>query len=681
MTQLILKVMPLVSLILFVSASVSAGLPASTLEPIRSDYKKGEVEALCTQAIRATTSKLDAIAKIQQGSFAATVLAFETITAELSDATLPLTFMGYVSTDGDVRGEGASCEEAVNQFYVEILTRKDLYVALKGAVPGSAEETRLLSETLKSFEANGLKLSDDKLAQVKALKQKLAVAESQFGTNLNNDATTVELTQAELKGLPADYVSALKKSPDGVRFVVPTRESDYSVFLPNASSAEARRKWLLGYYNRQGVANTQLLESAIALRQQIAALMGYSTWADYRTQGRMAKSARTVLDFLNSLRDKLAAGNRRDMAQLLKFKQELDPSATAVDQWDINYLSYQLKKRDYALDTETIREYFPADVVVSGIFETYSKLLGVKFVEVTGAKTWNSDVKLYRIRDAGPGERVIGYFYTDLVPRANKYGHAAAFPLVSGRRLPDGSYTLPVASIVANLAAPSAGKPSLLSHDDVVTFFHEFGHIMHQTLTRAPYASLSGSTVAQDFVEAPSQMLENWPWDPGVLNTLSGHYLDHSKKLPADLLKRMVAAREFQQSYYYTRQLTLGLVDMTYHTASGPVDTAAVYDRLHAEIIGVPAILGGRFAASFGHLMGGYDAGYYGYLWSKVYAEDMFTRFDKEGVLNSATGADYRRVILEKGGMVDALDLVREFIGREPNSDAFFKSIGVGSAK
>jgi thimet oligopeptidase len=295
---------------------------------------------------------------------------------------------------------------------------------------------------------------------------------------------------------------------------------------------------------------------------------------------------------------------------------------------------------------------------------------------VKDAQVWSPDVKLYQIND-NKDNRLIGYFYTDFVPRPYKYGHAAAFPQISGRVLPNGSYSLPVAAIVANLAAPANGKPSLLSHDDVETVFHEFGHIMHMTLTRAPYASLSGSNVAQDFVEAPSQMLENWVWDADVLNRLSGHYLDHSQKLPADLLQKMIAARDFDQGYYYTRQLMLALTDMDYHTADGAVDTAAVYNRNYQEMIGVKPVEGGHFAGTFGHLMGGYDAGYYGYLWSLVYATDMFTRFQDGGLLSPQVGGDYRRVILEKGNSKDAIDLLGEFLGRAPNSEAFYKKLHI----
>jgi thimet oligopeptidase len=362
----------------------------------------------------------------------------------------------------------------------------------------------------------------------------------------------------------------------------------------------------------------------------------------------------------------------------LARKQKDDPAATKIDEWDIRYYSYQLKKETYSVDDEKIREYFPAEVVMKGIFEVYSQLLGVTFIEVLGAEVWAEGVKLYQIVDV-KDQRLIGYFYLDMIPRDLKYDHFAAFPLISARVLPNGQYSRPVASIVGNFNPPSDGKPSLLNHYEVETAFHEFGHIMHQTLTTAPYASLSGSNVAQDFVEAPSQMLENWVWNAGILSQLSSHYKT-GEKLPKALLDGMLKADDFNKGYLNSRQLTFGLFDMAIHTTDGPVDVTEVYKQTFRDVIGLEPIETSHFPASFGHLMGGYDAGYYGYMWSLVYAQDMFTRFEQGGLLSPQVGADYRTWILEKGSMIDAIEVVRGFLGREPNSDAFYRMLGIGTS-
>jgi thimet oligopeptidase len=604
-----------------------------------------------------------------------TLLAFEATTAQLSDTTTPLNFMGSVSTDEKINAEGAHCSAEVGQFYVEIFTRRDIYKAIAQASPRNSDEARLLKMTVDGFEQNGLKLSDEALAQLRTLKGQLAAKETQFSTNLNNDQTTVLFAPEELEGLPSDYMAGLKKDAKG-NFIVNTKESDAPIVMENAVRPETRKKMMLGYLNRGGSANTQLLTDAVGLRAQIAHLMSYKNWADYQTHGRMAQDSQTVLTFLNGLKSKLAQRNHDDLALVLKFKQKSLPNAQTLDQWDTAYYSYQLQKQEFSLDNEKIREYFPADVVIAGMFQVYAKMLGVRYEQVQDAKVWAPDVKMYAIHNAND-DRLIGYFYADFFPRPGKYDHAAAFPLIAGRVLADGTYSYPVSSIVANLNPPVNGKPSLLAHDDVETIFHEFGHIMHQTLTRAPYASLSGSGVAQDFVEAPSQMLENWVWAPEILNSLSGHYLDHSKKLPTDLLQKMIAAREFNQGYGYTKQLLYALFDMNIHTQDGPVDVNQTYLSLYREIVGQEPLQGQQFPASFGHLMGGYDAGYYGYLWSEVYAQDMFTQFPTGNLANPEVGARYRSDILEKGNMKDALELLHDFLGRAPNSEAFFKKLHI----
>ncbi len=646
-------------------------------EFIRSNYAPGELTRLCDASIKSTTEKLDQIAKTPQSerTLKNTLLQFEKVTSDFNDSVTPLTFMGYVSTDEAISKEGSDCEQKVSQFYVSIFTRKDLYRAIKDQSETSPQEKRLLSETIKAFEENGLKLSDARLEEVKKLKLELALLETKFSTHLNQDKTEIELDSSELEGVPTDFLNSLKKSNHG-KFIVTTKRPHFERVMENAVHEETRRKMLIAYESRAAKENTPLLEEAIQVRQKIANLMGYQNWVDYRVHSRMAKNSKNVIQFLNDLKSKLSARNKKDLDQLLKLKKEQDPSIQELKAWDILYYSNQLKKRDLHLDDEKIREYFPADHVVSGMFQIYSKLLGVEFIEQKDAKTWANQVQLYAIQDSKNHE-VISYFYADFIPRPGKYGHAAAFPLISARTLETGKYSRPVAAIVANFTPPEGGKPSLLNHNEVETLFHEFGHIMHQTLTRAPYASLAGSNVDQDFVEAPSQMLENWVYWKEILTLVSGHYQDHSKKLPDDLLQKLIEARDFNQGYFYTRQLLFALLDMNYHTAKGPVDSVGIYRKLHKELMGIDCIEGSYFPANFGHLMGGYDAGYYGYLWSEVYAMDMFSRFESDGLLNPQLGLLYRKTILEKGKMEDADELLKQFLGRKPNPKAFYKRLHI----
>ncbi|MFZ9594823.1 MAG: M3 family metallopeptidase [Bdellovibrionia bacterium] len=656
---------------------------------IRFEYGKNELTQLCSQALSKTQKKLDALAQIPEAQRTPqnTLLAFEQILAEFSDETEPLTFMAYVSTDASLSAEASQCEEKVRTFFISVMTRKDLYRAIGSHIPQEPQLKRLYEETIQSFEESGLKLPDDQLEQVRVLQQNLASLETQFSTHLNQEKSQVEFSLSELQGVSESYLAGLPKTADG-KVCVPTKEPDYVRVMENASRPATRKKMLEAYENRATPHNVQLLEQAIEHRQKIAALLGFSTWADYRTSTRMAKSSAEVRRFLTDLKGQLVSRNQEDLKLLLKSKLETQaggsstPAASTsvsvgIDPWDIRYFSNQVKKSHFQLDDEKIREYFPADSVVQAMFEVFSQVLGLEFTLETQAKTWAPNVHLFRIQDSGT-QRFIGYFYTDFYPRSGKYGHAAAFTLKSGRKSPSG-YEFPISAIVSNFTPPEAGKPSLLKHEEVRTLFHEFGHIMHQTLTQAPYASLSGSKVDRDFVESPSQMFENWVYSAEILKKISGHYLDPSKKLPDLWIEKIIEARQFNQGYSYTRQLFLALLDLTYHTSSGPVDTTETLKKIFQDTLGIKPSERTHFQASFGHLMGGYDAGYYGYLWSEVYASDLFSRFEAQGLLNPEVGLEYRRKVLEVGKMKDGFQILEDFLGRKPNAQAFLKRLHLGN--
>jgi thimet oligopeptidase len=518
-----------------------------------------------------------------------------------------------------------------------------------------------------------MKLSDAKLDQLKVIKQKLASLEAKFNLNLNNDTSTVTFTKEELDGATESFLSRLPKTADG-HYTVTTKSTDYIQVMENAKNSDTRKRMMFAELNRAAEENTKLLEEAVDLRAQAAKILGFPTWADAQMNGRMAKSSAKVMSFLNGLKAKLISRKNQDLAKLLAFKKKLDPKAGPIVAQDVAFLSAQLKKDAYTLDPDAVAEYFPAEKTMDGLFEVYSTLFGVKFVEVKGAKVWADGVHLYEIRDTATDD-LRAYFYKDTIPREGKYGHAAAFSLIEGRMIGT-KYSKPISAIVANFTPPANGKPSLLLHEEVETLFHEFGHVMHQTLTKSPYASLAGSSVAQDFVEAPSQMLENWVWDKEILKKISSHY-QTGKQLPDDLIAKMIAVKTFNQGFDYCRQLLFGLYDMKIHSAKGKIDVTKLYASMQKELFGYEILAGTHFPASFGHLMGGYDAGYYGYLWSEVYAQDMFSRFEHDGLLNSKTGGEYRKAVLESGNTRDAMELLREFLGREPNNQAFYKKLGI----
>ncbi len=663
-----------IALVLFSSALAHAHADESPL--VRYEYAPGEITKLCDEAIEKMKGAIESIKQkspIESKKIENSLMAFEDASAVMSDEVSPLIFMSNVSKDLKLRDEASACEEKIGQLYPTILGDKKLYQALKKAETKTPVEKRLASETYRGFEKNGMNLNDSKLERLKAIKQQLASLEAKFSLNLNNDTSTVSFTKDELDGATDSFLTRLPKTADG-HYTVTTKSTDYIQVMENAKRSDTRKRMMFAELNRAATENTKLLEEAVDLRAKAAKLLGFPTWADAQMNGRMAKSSAKVMSFLNGLKAKLISRKNQDLAKLLAYKKKLDPKAGPIVAEDVAYLSAQLKKDAYTLDPDVVAEYFPAEKTMDGLFDVYSTLFGVKFVEVKGAKVWADGVHLYEIRDTATGE-LRAYFYKDTIPREGKYGHAAAFSLIEGRMLGT-KYSKPVSAIVANFTPPANGKPSLLLHEEVETLFHEFGHIMHQTLTKSPYASLAGSSVAQDFVEAPSQMLENWVWNKEILKKISSHYKT-GKQLPDDLIAKMIAVKTFNQGFDYCRQLLFGLFDMKIHSAKGKLDVTKLYASMQKELFGYEILAGTHFPASFGHLMGGYDAGYYGYLWSEVYAQDMFSRFEHDGLLNSHTGGEYRKAVLESGNTRPAIDLLREFLGREPNNQAFYKKLGI----
>lgn len=652
--------------------------PTITSSVLKFNHSPGDITAACDRQQAELESRIDAIGKMDRttANFSNSVGEIERVTAEFSNAINPVLFLKYVSTDKEVRESADKCEQAVDKLFVDLFVREDLYQVVKAASENDRnmepKARKLTEEYLTDFIRNGLDLPAAKRKEFVIKKKELVGLQSQFSKNLVEWKDHLEVTRAELDGMDEGYIKGLKKTDSG-KYKVTLAYPDFYPFMQNAKSGEARRKLQLKFYNRGGKKNKELLEKAIRLRAELASMLGKKNHADFVLEKRMAQEPETVLAFLDDLVSKLRKKGRSDLADLLELKKQDDPSATSIDSHEWRYYAEQFKKKKHNVDSQLIKEYFPLDVVLKGMFEIYEGLLGVEFVEDPSRDKWHDSVTAYQVRDNG---ETVAVFFMDLFPREGKYGHAAAFTLLSGYQRADNTYEMPASSIVANFNAPAEGQPSLLTHSQVETLFHEFGHIMHQVLTEAKYATFSGTRVKRDFVEAPSQMLENWVWEKESLQKLSGHYQDKSKPLPDELIKKMVDAKLANVGIKYLRQAMFATLDMTYHTNKN-VDTTAVYKKLSREVMLIPIPDGTMPQASFGHLMGGYDAGYYGYLWSEVYAQDMFTRFAKEGLLNSKTGADYRNWILAKGGEQNPMELITGFLGRKPNNEAFLKSVGL----
>ncbi len=611
-------------------------------------------------------------------TFANTVRVMERVGGDASQKLNPPLFLKYVSADEKVRNAGDSLEVAFSRWGIKTGAREDLYKALVAALkndpPTNPVDKRLAEKMRLDFELNGLSLSKEKRDQVIALKQQISDIGIEFDTNLNQAQDSLLLTKDELKGMPDSYVARLDKAAAG-RYKVTIAYPDFYPFMQNSTNADARRQLEAKFSNRAADKNLALLSKALVLRQQLAEVMGFKTFADYATVDRMAKNPENVMQFLDGLVAKLKPYRDADLATLTSLKQQTEgPNAGPIEIADWRYYDNQLKKTRYQVDPEEVRQYFPLDVVTDGLMATYQKLFNVKFTELKPANAWHQDVHLFQVADARTG-RLIGHFYLDLFPRPNKYGHAAAWSIRKGHMGADGKWQTPVSAMVCNFTKPTATDPSLLGHDEVETFFHEFGHVMHNLLTESKVGYFSGTSVYQDFVEAPSQMLENWVWNADVLQSLSGHYKDHSKKLPKELLDRMIAAKNLDNGLKYSRQAFFALTDMRYHMQP-TTNTSEVWHDGMKHIFGIAAAEGTHEEGSFGHLFG-YEAGYYSYLWSEVFAADMFSRFEKEGVMNPATGMAYREEVLAPGGTQEPMELLKKFLGREPNQESFLRQIGL----
>ena len=635
-----------------------------------------QIKASCAAEIAKAVTDEQSIARSRMlPTFENTTLALENLGADLNDRLVAQTFLVEVSPDEKVRDASRACSNDASAFATDETADPVLYGRLVAAdkAPNLSTADRALSKLwLQMFGRSGAGLAEGQRAEFVRLSKELTDLELHFGQNVENDATTIEITKAQAAGLPPDLVGALK--PTAAGYVVHVNDSTASPFLDNASDEAARKAYAIAFGNIASPANVALLQRAIAIRDRLAHLMGFPTWAAYQLDVRVDRSPEHISKFLTDLDAELMPRARQTVVELtaLKAKATGDPHAV-LQAWDVSYYRTQLDKSKYAVDQQEIRRYFPAAHTVDAVLAIYQHLLGVRFTQIPNATSWHDDVTEYAVADAASG-KFLGSFFLDLYPRAGKPGGAFNAPIVPVRRLADGTYRAPLcAMVVSDWPAPEPGKPALLTHDDVTTFFHEFGHNMAALLTTAPYESLT--QFQQDFVEAPSQMLENFTWDPHVLREITSN-VDTGKPMPDDLIAKLIASRcatdRLCNAYAAVRQIELSVVDLDYHTAGPNVDTTAVLDRVAAETTPIGLVPGTHPQASFGHLMGGYDAGYYTYLWSLVYAQDMFTAFQRGGLDNPAVGMRYRETILAPGRALDPTVEVANFLGRSMSTEAFY---------
>lgn len=624
--------------------------------------------------------RLEKLYTIKNRTFENTMLAYDDLTNEASSVFGEIYLMANVHPNDATRNTANESIAKFSGFYTEIGLDEKLYKAIKDysltdeARKLTGYKKKFVDENVRSFERNGFALSKEKRDELQVLQNKLSDLTILFNKNIAEVTETLIVTENEIDGLDEEYKKQ-HRTEDG-KYKIGLSYPSYVPFMKFSKSESARKKLYALYNNRASDKNLTVLNDLIKARTEIANLLGYKTFAEYQIEERMAKTPKAVWDFENNLIDKVKQKAKIDYDELQEVKRNYtkDQSASVIQPWESSFYSNLLLIEKYSLDQTLVKEYFELNNVLNGLFSISQHLFDVQFDEVKNPSVWHKDVRMFNVKQDG---KIISMFYLDLHPRDNKFSHAACFPMISGK-LTDNGYQKPVATLVCNFPQATEDQPALMNQSDVETFFHEFGHVLHSVLTKAELSSFSGSSVARDFVEAPSQIFENWVWDYEALKLFARHYKTN-EVLSVELHKKMVAAKNVGSGIQTLQQIFYGLIDMTYHdkfNPDGSKTTTDVLKELQNSVTLYPYLEGTNMQASFGHLTG-YAAGYYGYMWARVYAQDMFSVFEKNGIMDKKTGIRYRDIILAKGGEEKEIDLVKQFLGREPNEEAFMRYLGL----
>ncbi len=645
------------------------------------------IRASLNQTIATANAGLDVIGKLPPAGvdFGNTLLALDNITYTAGLTANRFSLIKETSTNAALREAATDAIKKFQEWAVGLDYREDVYRSIKAfadlkpALQG--EEKKLLTETLRDYRRAGLALPKAERDEVERLRKALATMGTDFDSNINKAEKALKFSRAELDGVSEDFLSkpGIKTGSDEYTILV-NITWHYVMVMENVKREDIRKKILIARNLLAKDDNIPLLQKILVHRDQIAKKLGYATWADYQTEIKMARNAQTAIEFEEKLKTGLQPRFAAEREEFRQMKVRDTGNADArIEQWDWRYYANQLKKEKYNVDAEQLRVYFPMQRVLDGMFSIYQRIFGLKFQRLEAPYKWIGDLQLWAVSDSATGEP-LGLFYLDLYPREGKYHHFAEFGLLDGKRLPDGTYQRPVCALVCNFPPPSPDKPSLLSHSDVETIFHEFGHAMHVILTRANLGRFSGTAVPRDFVEAPSQMLEAWVWDKKVLDSFAADYRDPSKKIPDAILAQLKQAKLAVEGTRYRRQLSFGLMDLTLHTQiheANADETLPLSNKVMAEVF-YPRPEGTAFVAYFGHIVG-YDAGYYGYAWADAIAEDMATVFEKspDGFLDVKAGRRLRDEIYAVGDSRDVNVSIEKFLGRPRSIEPFLKKIGV----
>jgi oligopeptidase A len=664
--------------------------------PPYSLIKPEHVEPAIDQILADSRAAIAELLRTQQAnpSWDGLVLALDELNARLGRAWSPVSHLNAVCNNAELRNAYESCLPKLSEFWTEMGQNKPLFEAYDALAKSPAAEgfevaqKTILEHALRDFRLSGIDLPAEQQKRYGEIQMKLSELASKFSNQLL-DATQVWTRHITDEALLAGLTDSAKeqmaqvaqaKELDG--WLITLEFPSYYAVMTYADHRALREEVYTAYCTRasdQGPNagqndNGPVMEQILDLRQELARLLGFAHYSELSLASKMAESTEQVLHFLRDLAVRSKPFAARDLEQLKAFAAE--QGVSDLQSWDVGYFSEKLRQQRYSISQEEVRAWFPIDKVLNGLFAIVQKLYGIELAELHEFDSWHPDVRLFEIRENG---QHVGRFFFDLYARANKRGGAWMDGARDKRRGADGKLVSPVANLVCNFTPAVGGKPALLTHDEVTTLFHEFGHGLHHLLTRVEHAGASGiNGVAWDAVELPSQFMENWCWEPEGLALISGHY-ETGEPLPQALLDKMLAAKNFQSGLMMVRQLEFSLFDFELHAAHG--DGRSVLEVLEAvrdevSVLRPPAF--NRFANSFAHIFaGGYAAGYYSYKWAEVLSADAFSKFEEEGVFNADTGRAFREAILARGGSQEPMVLFVDFRGREPSIDALLRHLGL----
>jgi len=625
------------------------------------------------------------------------VEALEEMDDTLSRTWSPIGHLNGVMNSDALRAAYNACLPKLSDYGTEVGQNEDLfrgYQAVAAQEHLDSTQRKLVENALRDFHLSGVDLPADKKARYKAISQELSQLTSKYSENLldaTNAWTKLITDPAQLAGLPESALGLARQNAqqrDQEGWLLTLDMPSYIPVLTYADHRDLRFEVYQAYSTRasdQGPHagqwdNGAAMERILALRHELAQLLGFANYAERSLATKMAPSPDAVLAFLNDLADRSLAQARQELAEVQAFAREHHGMDT-LEPWDLTYYGEKLRLHRYQISQEELRPYFPVSRVLTGLFEVAQRLFGVRIEESQTFETYHPDVRFFEIRDQET-RQLRGQFYLDAFARPNKRG--GAWMDVCTNRLHTARYDqIPVAYLVCNFSPPVGAKPSLLTHNEVETLFHEFGHGLHHMLTRVDYPAVAGiNGVAWDAVELPSQFMENWCWERAPLDLFAAHW-ETGAPLPPELYERMTAAKNFQSGMQMMRQLEFALFDFRIHLEYDPARGGRIYEILEdvrdqVAVVRPPAF--NRFAHGFSHVFaGGYAAGYYSYKWAEVLSADAFSLFEERGVFDAATGRAFRENILEKGGSRDAMDLYVDFRGRPPTTDALLRHSGISA--